>query len=104
MNNPTIGKSSKNSYSVKNTVKPVHFFYHNPQARSVCLIGDFNGWNPATHPMQRQMDGSWFLEVPLTHGHHQYLFLVDGKTRPDAQAMGSARNGRNEVVSLIAVS
>lgn len=84
--------------------KPVHFFCHAIGATSVCLIGDFNDWNPAAHPMQRQVDGDWFIEVPLTHGHHQYLFLVDGKPRPDAQAMGAVRNEQNELVSLITVS
>ena len=54
--------------------------------------------------MQRQVDGSWFLEVPLTHGHHQYLFVVDGTPKLDPKASGIARNDRNEPVSLIAVS
>lgn len=100
----TYSKPAGNSYSARNMVKPVHFFYRAPQARVVCLVGDFNGWNPAAHPMQRQMDGSWFLEAPLTHGHHQYLFLVDGAPTLDPNASGIARNERNERVSLIAVS
>jgi hypothetical protein len=54
--------------------------------------------------MQRQVDGSWFLEVPLTHGHHQYLFLVDGAPKLDPNGSGITRNDHNERVSLIAVS
>jgi len=100
----TDSKPAENSYSARNMVKPVHFFCRAPQARVVCLVGDFNGWNPAAHPMQHQVDGSWFLEVPLTHGHHQYLFLVDGAPRLDPNASGVTRNDRNERVSLIAVS
>ena len=88
----------------KSMFKPVHFYCEAPQARSVSLIGDFNGWNPAAHPMQRQIDGRWYIEVGMTHGHHQYLFLIDGKPAPDPNAMGSVRNERNELVSLIAVS
>ena len=84
--------------------KPVHFYCHAKEAKSVFLAGDFNDWNPASHPMRRQLDGSWYLEVPLTHGHHRYLFVVDGKMRPDAQAMGAVRNERNELVSIVAVS
>jgi hypothetical protein len=42
--------------------------------------------------------------VPLSHGHHQYRFLVDGKPMLDPQAMGIARNEQNEQVSLVAVS
>jgi hypothetical protein len=54
--------------------------------------------------MQRQADGSWFLEVPLAHGYHQYVFLVDGTPNLDPKASGVTRNDRNERVSLIAVS
>src|ERR1051325_7733108 len=28
--------------------------------------------------MTRRVDGWWFIEVDLTHGHHHYRFLVDG--------------------------
>jgi hypothetical protein len=42
--------------------------------------------------------------LELTHGHHQYLFLVDGQPVLDPKASGIARNDRNERVSLIAVS
>ena len=85
-------------------VKPVHFFCRAPLARVVCVVGDFNGWNPSAHPMQRQVDGSWFLEVSLTHGHHQYQFLVDGTPTIDPDGSGITRNDRNERVSLIAIS
>jgi hypothetical protein len=50
------------------------------------------------------VDGWWFIQVPLTHGHHQYRFVVDGKPMLDPHAAGVARNERNEEVSLVAVS
>jgi len=99
-----FSKPAENSYSARNMVKPVHFFCRAPHARVVCLVGDFNDWNPTSHPMQQQVDGSWFLEVPLTHGHHQYLFLVDDTPTLDPNASGVARNERNERISLVAVS
>ena len=102
--NATFSKPTENFYSARNMVKPVHFFCRAPEAKAVGLVGDFNDWSPATHPMQRQVDGSWFLEVPLTHGHHQYLFIVDGEPQLDPKASGITRNDRNERVSLIAVS
>jgi 1,4-alpha-glucan branching enzyme len=70
----------------------------------VCLIGDFNNWNATTHPMQRQADGSWFLQVPLTRGRHYYQFLVDGEPVLDPEAMCAVRKDRNSKVSLIALS
>jgi 1,4-alpha-glucan branching enzyme len=100
----TCSEPVGHSYSAKNMVVPVHFFCRAPQARAVCLLGDFNSWNPTVHPMQRQVDGSWFVEVLLTHGHHQYLFLVDGTPTLDPNGSGITRNDRNERVSLIAIS
>lgn len=94
----------KNRYSAKLNLKPVNFFCVAPNARCVSLAGDFNGWNPLANPMQRQPGGSWTAQIELHHGHHQYLFLVDGEPMLDPHAQGIARNERNERVSLMAVS
>ncbi len=88
----------------RNMAKPINFFCFAPEAKSVLLIGDFNHWNPTANPMQRRADGWWFLQVPLTHGHHQYQFLVDGTPTLDPYATGVIRNERYAQVSLIAVS
>ena len=86
------------------TVKPINFYCAAPEAHSVTLVGDFNSWDPATHPMQRRPDGWWFLPVQLAHGYHQYLFIVDGTPTLDPQATGTGRNQRYAKVSLMAVS
>jgi len=96
--------SAKNRYSARNMAKPITFFCAAPQAKSVALIGDFNDWDPTSHPMIRQPDGSWQLVVPLNHGHHHYLFLVDEKPILDPRASGVTRNEKNERVSLMAIS
>jgi 1,4-alpha-glucan branching enzyme len=62
-----------------------------PDDKSVRLVGDFNDWDIASLPMQRQPDGCWFVQVPLTHGHHQYVFLVDGEPELDPDAAGIVR-------------
>ncbi|MBK9138052.1 MAG: isoamylase early set domain-containing protein [Verrucomicrobia bacterium] len=84
--------------------KPVNFFCFAPEAREVSVIGEFNGWQAGAHPMRRQPDGSWFVQIPLHHGHHLYQFLVDGQPTLDPRAQGIARNAANERVSMIAVS
>jgi len=84
--------------------KPVNFFYSNPAAQSVSVIGDFNNWNPLTNPMRRREDGWWFAEVPLTHGHHHYVFLVDGLPRLDPRASGTVETDRFSKASIVAVS
>ena len=82
----------------------VDFFCRAPQAKRVSLIGDFNGWQPESHPMTRMPDGGWVIRMELPHGHHQYQFLVDGVPTLDPNAMGKVHNGSNETDSLIAIS
>ena len=95
---------SQRPYSARRQQHHVTFFCDAPSAESVSLAGDFNGWDSAATPMRRTPDGRWMASLELHHGHHQYLFVVDGKPVLDPNANGIARNDRNERVSLIAVS
>ncbi len=88
----------------KKPLRAVNFICHAPEAKSVELVGDFNNWDPTAHPMQRRPDGGWFLQLELKHGHHRYMFRVDGQLRLDPNAQGITRNEKGERVSLIAVS
>ena len=90
--------------SAKNNVRQVTFNLDAPGAQHVSVVGDFNGWNPKAHPMQRQMGHSWGTQVSLPHGHHRYYFVVDGEIKLDPKASGTSRNDRNEKVSLVAIS
>ena len=90
--------------SARRTLHLVDFICRAPQAKSVSLVGDFNGWQPTAHPMTRMPDGGWVIRLELPHGHHQYVFLVDGVPTLDPNAMGKVRNERNDTVSLIAIS
>ena len=96
--------NAKNRYSAKKMAKPVNFICNAPNAQRVCLVGDFNDWDANAFPMKRQPDGNWLLQIPLNHGHHHYLFLVDGKPELDPRAAGTARNEQNQKVSLISIS
>jgi 1,4-alpha-glucan branching enzyme len=95
---------ARDRYSAKKMAKPINFVCVAPKARHVCLTGDFNNWDACSHPMIRQPDGNWLLQVPLHHGHHQYQFVVDGHSVLDPHAQGVARNEKGQKVSLIAVS
>jgi 1,4-alpha-glucan branching enzyme len=74
-----------------------------PAATSVSLVGDFNNWSPSAHPMLRQSNGSWQVEVFLNRGRHYYQFLVDGEPILDPEAMCSICRQRDSKVSLIAL-
>jgi 1,4-alpha-glucan branching enzyme len=102
--NAVLERSAARPYSAKNMSKPIDFYYARPDARSVNLIGDFNDWDPNSLAMQRRVDGWWFIQVLLTHGHHQYLFLVDGTPTLDPQSAGTVQVDGYSKASLIAVS
>jgi 1,4-alpha-glucan branching enzyme len=102
--NAVLEGPTTSPYSARNTAKPVNFYYASPNARAVSLVGDFNDWNADSLPMQRRLDGWWFVQVPLTHGHHHYLFLVDGTPTLDPKAIGTVQVDRFSKASMIAVS
>lgn len=95
---------SMNRYGAQQTLRPVNFICNAPQARSVSVVGDFNGWNPSANPMKQMPDKAWQLTVSLKHGHHRYAFLVDGQLTLDPRAQGITRNDKGERVSLVPVS
>lgn len=57
-----------------------------PLAQAVSLIGDFNGWNRESHPLELLPTGVWQLKLPadaLAHGQKVKLHVVgaDGSRR-----------------------
>jgi 1,4-alpha-glucan branching enzyme len=92
------------SFAYQKPLRAITFICAAPQAQSVSLVGDFNNWNPAAHPMKQTPDRSWLLTVELKHGHHRYAFLVDGAVTLDPRAQGITRNDKGERVSLVPVS
>lgn len=53
------------------------------QAHEVAVIGDFNEWNQASHPMKSDGNGLWQKIMMLPPGQYEYKFLVDGQWRTD---------------------
>jgi 1,4-alpha-glucan branching enzyme len=100
--NSAISHSGHHHPGAHDSHKPVSFFCAAPHAQSVELAGDFNQWQP--FPMKRSVDGWWLAQVELTHGHHQYRFLVDGEPMLDPHATGVVRDEHGNQTSLIAVS
>ena len=62
------------------TVQLVRFVLVATDARSVALVGDFNGWDRTAVRLTRsETGGVWSATVRLPAGRHEYAFLVDGK-------------------------
>jgi hypothetical protein len=81
----------------------VAFVLVSPEAQSVALVGDFNGWDAVATPMHRAEGGrSWVAVVPLEFGRHAYAFVVDGKHWVNDPAASLAPDngfgGRNSVI------
>ena len=83
----------------------VKFSLYAPQAHSINLIGDFNGWGSerqlSLHP---QGNGIWTVEVSLPPGRYQYALLIDGKnmvTDPRAEQHVSDDFGRKNAVITV---
>jgi len=82
----------------------VRFVLVAPEARTVALAGDFDGWDRALMPMRRAASGLWTLDVPLAPGRYQYAFVVDGQrfvADPAApRAVGDDFGQPNSVVTV----
>jgi hypothetical protein len=90
------------------TVVYVQFALDAPDAQSVAVAGDFDGW-VGTHTLQDgDGDGVWTGRVPLRPGVHAYMFLVDGGTwLTDPRAERYADDGfgnRNAILAVAAPS
>lgn len=75
-----------------------------PDAQSVSVAGDFNGWNPSQTPLERSDGGVWTATIPLKPGRYQYMFVIDGKQWiADPLAVEEATDGfgaRNAVLDV----
>lgn len=59
-----------------------------PNAKCVCIVGEFNGWNMRANPMKKQKNGDYSVTLELKPGReYQYRYLIDeSKWENDWQA------------------
>jgi len=58
----------------------VRFVLVAPEASSVWLAADFNGWSPNGYELKRSSNGAWEIRVPLKKGKaYAYNFIIDGE-------------------------
>jgi len=81
---------------------PVELKLAGAQARTVAVVGDFNGWDAAS--MRKGEDGVWRISLSLPPGRYQYAFVVDQETWvPDPQAatvVDSGYGGADSVLDI----
>ena len=49
-----------------------------PDAKSVCIVGDFNNWDAYTNPMEKLKGGDYTIKLNLEPGkEYQFRYLID---------------------------
>jgi len=87
--------------STKKKPIAVRLEFHDDRAKSVCIVGTFNNWDPKTMPMLTIGPGQWIKELALSPGIYEYQYVVDGRWINDPHAVKSTPNpfgGRNSVL------
>ena len=82
---------------------PVRFEFTNAAAKTVCLAGTFNQWQPEAKTLHSSGAGNWWKETSLAPGTYEYCLVVDGKWMPDPQAKETVANpfgGRNSILHV----
>lgn len=75
------------------------FRYKAPDAKTVDLMCEFNGWKAI--PMTKGNDGTWTAKVTLPSGKHAYKFLINGTdwvTDPNASDKKTVDGVENSAV------
>jgi 1,4-alpha-glucan branching enzyme len=79
-----------------------------PTAKAVSVVGDFNGWDPAAHPLQNIGDaGIWTTLVAGAEAGHRYKYAVagaDGRTMLKADPFAFATEVPPQTASVIYAS
>jgi len=85
--------------------RPVSFALIAPEAHSVAVVGDFNGWDVRANPLARASEsGAWVAVLPIEPGRHLYGFVVDGERwvcDPAAPLSADANFGQHNSVLVV---
>jgi 1,4-alpha-glucan branching enzyme len=84
-------------------VHPVIFRYRGPAGGAVSVVGSFNHWDPAAHPLARR-EGEWRVRLFLPSGTYPYAFAIDGRLVPDSDPSRALRGSLGGQYSAVIVS
>jgi hypothetical protein len=74
-----IVPAAASARALQETPVAVQFVLDARRAKSVAVVGDFNGWDGSATPLERDSaSGVWTALVKVPPGRHVYAFLVDG--------------------------
>jgi hypothetical protein len=84
----------------------IEFRFYRPEARHVCVAGDFNDWNLTGTAMARGPDGWWDCQVRIAPGCYHFRYCSDGEWFLDYASFGLDHGpfGLNSVVKVEALA
>ncbi|MCF4006971.1 1,4-alpha-glucan branching protein GlgB [Corynebacterium uropygiale] len=103
-----LGANPRTYETTMGSVSGTSFAVWAPNAASIALIGDFNGWNPAQHPMRALgSTGVWEIFLPDVHAGARYKFAIltqDGTRKEKADPLAKAAEVPPGTASIVAES
>jgi 1,4-alpha-glucan branching enzyme len=66
----------------------IEFKFFRPQAKSVRVMGDFNGWAQPGLPLEHLGDGWWSAAACFNPGNYRFRYLADGVWYTDFASNG----------------
>lgn len=86
--------------------KSITFYYHDPLAYRVALVGGFNDWQPKQYHLHGPALGLWTITIPRPPADvYPYKFLVDGsRWVHDAENPQTAEDGYGGYNSLLVLT
>ena len=80
------------------------FTFIDSTAKSVAVVGSFNGWDTSKNVLTRSAEGVWSTNIMLAPGRYEYQIVVDGKwiADPGAQQTASSEFGAANSVLIVA--
>jgi 1,4-alpha-glucan branching enzyme len=97
----TTGKTKpKKTEAAAARLETIRLSLHCPHGDTVSLAGSFNDWQPA--PLQRE-GKEWHIDLRLSPGTYEYLFVVNERWLPDpacAEGRPNPFGGENSVLHV----
>jgi 1,4-alpha-glucan branching enzyme len=100
---PTMKHNHNDDNAPGTQLMPIRFEFTHPTAKTVCVAGTFNQWQPEAKTLHSSGVGHWWKETSLAPGTYEYCLVVDGHWMPDPLARESVPNpfgGRNSILKV----
>ena len=95
--------TKKSKTNGKVLIRKVLFEFLAPEARDVCLAGDFNNWDSSANRMKKDKKGIWKTTLLLKPGRYEYRLLKDRNWENDPACSNCVPNqfGSCNCVSVV---